>query len=72
MTLVEYGNGCSIQYFNSHPHEEDDQKQLCMIQEHFYFNSHPHEEDDRVIKGQVTFKGNFNSHPHEEDDCILV
>ena len=33
-------------YFNSHPHEEDDdlEKVSRLLLE--YFNSHPHEEDD--------------------------
>ena len=34
------------EYFNSHPHEEDDSILECINQEEHYFNSHPHEEDD--------------------------
>ena len=33
-------------YFNSHPHEEDDGKNLDHRLLMEYFNSHPHEEDD--------------------------
>ena len=33
-------------HFNSHPHEEDDQKGCICIRAQVYFNSHPHEEDD--------------------------
>ena len=34
--------------FNSHPHEEDDQKGCICIRAQVYFNSHPHEEDDKT------------------------
>ena len=33
-------------YFNSHPHEEDDQRLYLFVSILEYFNSHPHEEDD--------------------------
>ena len=33
-------------YFNSHPHEEDDEHQRKMKPHGKHFNSHPHEEDD--------------------------
>ena len=35
-----------LSYFNSHPHEEDDEIRLQEKKEITYFNSHPHEEDD--------------------------
>ena len=35
-------------YFNSHPHEEDDDICLVCLLLYLYFNSHPHEEDDEV------------------------
>ena len=35
-----------IQYFNSHPHEEDDLSSFIKFFCSKYFNSHPHEEDD--------------------------
>ena len=35
-------------YFNSHPHEEDDETNENNHSEIGYFNSHPHEEDDSV------------------------
>ena len=34
------------QYFNSHPHEEDDKAGTYPATYTLYFNSHPHEEDD--------------------------
>ena len=34
------------QYFNSHPHEEDDSFSFLHVGCLGYFNSHPHEEDD--------------------------
>ena len=33
-------------YFNSHPHEEDDANSRKDYKQTVYFNSHPHEEDD--------------------------
>ena len=33
-------------YFNSHPHEEDDNEFEKRLKEYKNFNSHPHEEDD--------------------------
>ena len=33
-------------YFNSHPHEEDDDMSKHCRRPIWYFNSHPHEEDD--------------------------
>ena len=33
-------------YFNSHPHEEDDVSMVRSCKGKKYFNSHPHEEDD--------------------------
>ena len=55
-------------YFNSHPHEEDDVSMVRSCKGKKYFNSHPHEEDDNT--GRYVLLGNyyFNSHPHEEDD----
>ena len=35
-----------LNYFNSHPHEEDDCGKFMGSGKHGYFNSHPHEEDD--------------------------
>ena len=55
--------------FNSHPHEEDDQSELCnRAVSKLNFNSHPHEEDDNGRHGRGSGKIHFNSHPHEEDD----
>ena len=37
-------------YFNSHPHEEDDcHNTLSPFLLYSYFNSHPHEEDDWIV-----------------------
>ena len=38
-----------LNYFNSHPHEEDDYHLLCTLSTLLYFNSHPHEEDDAIV-----------------------
>ena len=38
----------SADYFNSHPHEEDDVFPLPQTLLPCYFNSHPHEEDDTL------------------------
>ena len=55
-------------YFNSHPHEEDDESQLECSRRKRYFNSHPHEEDDCIPVAPDKSVMYFNSHPHEEDD----
>ena len=39
-------NVVETRYFNSHPHEEDDNLGLIGFTFFRYFNSHPHEEDD--------------------------
>ena len=39
---------CLADYFNSHPHEEDDIGAKEHMKESMYFNSHPHEEDDMM------------------------
>ena len=36
------------EYFNSHPHEEDDGVFSTEKGKRDYFNSHPHEEDDVI------------------------
>ena len=33
-------------FFNSHPHKEDDRKEIQVQSEPLIFNSHPHKEDD--------------------------
>ena len=46
----------SLQYFNSHPHEEDDSASRSFLDFLKYFNSHPHEEDDvRSVSDRVAF-----------------
>ena len=40
--------GDEIEYFNSHPHEEDDTPVALSSSDNENFNSHPHEEDDSV------------------------
>ena len=35
-----------LEYFNSHPHEEDDKMRILQFRINRHFNSHPHEEDD--------------------------
>ena len=48
MNLLRY----VAKFFNSHPHEEDDDTQRTHPQEDILFNSHPHEEDD--VPGEQT------------------
>ena len=55
-------------YFNSHPHEEDDYIVAHLEWGYENFNSHPHEEDDGIVDDIKKDADNFNSHPHEEDD----
>ena len=40
----------AIEYFNSHPHEEDDIYATDNVIDNIHFNSHPHEEDDSNFK----------------------
>ena len=69
MTWPSLSTRSTYQYFNSHPHEEDDLAGNGGIHNELYFNSHPHEEDDRASGNDLcTAKAYFNSHPHEEDD----
>ena len=58
----------AVKYFNSHPHEEDDDSPSQHLTIHQYFNSHPHEEDDIYPVKYACNLQYFNSHPHEEDD----
>ena len=44
--LQQYQFRVHLWYFNSHPHEEDDDTVNVNSLLHQYFNSHPHEEDD--------------------------
>ena len=59
-------------YFNSHPHEEDDDPSVNRIRGRRNFNSHPHEEDDQDVPGGIVITPHFNSHPHEEDDIVFA
>ena len=61
---------CVCEYFNSHPHEEDDFIRRSLLGTFIYFNSHPHEEDDYRVPNLTWKLGYFNSHPHEEDDSF--
>ena len=48
-------------YFNSHPHEEDDcSNQSCQTND-LNFNSHPHEEDDNA-HGFQKWRTNISTH----------
>ena len=74
MTSFPINNITLFEYFNSHPHEEDDTwlRKRELLQNHF--NSHPHEEDDSSRLSRNCSQKHFNSHPHEEDDitsCLL-
>ena len=46
MTWRSPGRNGGMEYFNSHPHEEDDSTGVPSWTCQPYFNSHPHEEDD--------------------------
>ena len=59
-------------YFNSHPHEEDDNSSGWVRHSIQYFNSHPHEEDDKFREFAESVEKYFNSHPHEEDDTQRI
>ena len=62
-----------FQYFNSHPHEEDDRGRKTSLHRTEHFNSHPHEEDDNMPCCKASIWNNyFNSHPHEEDDQAQI
>ena len=50
MTIPILGICLKDFYFNSHPHEEDDDFSPCIFDLAQYFNSHPHEEDDSNFK----------------------
>ena len=60
------------QYFNSHPHEEDDPTNVPGYIASQNFNSHPHEEDDAREVSAAEYTQDFNSHPHEEDDKLII
>ena len=68
MTVKKLLDISERRYFNSHPHEEDDDIYLVCLLLYLYFNSHPHEEDDNIGEESVKLHTHFNSHPHEEDD----
>ena len=57
-------------YFNSHPHKEDDNFQNCSVRFEANFNSHPHKEDDLPSTRKESSSDYFNSHPHKEDDPV--
>ena len=53
MTYCLMMNSSVSTYFNSHPHEEDDNNPDGGNSVRRYFNSHPHEEDDGVPDWQA-------------------
>ena len=56
-------------YFNSHPHEEDDVvcKNIFIVL--FLFQLTSSRRGWRLRSDRNVYIRNFNSHPHEEDDC---
>ena len=68
MTIAIHTKQNNRNYFNSHPHEEDDPFKQYFYSYCLYFNSHPHEEDDKIGRSKNIKQKYFNSHPHEEDD----
>ena len=61
----------SNQYFNSHPHEEDDMPLGAMYKNKWLFQLTSSRRGWRPINSCLLFTRYFNSHPHEEDDHIL-
>ena len=59
---------CSTEFFNSHPHKEDDKCAEFLLHIWRFFNSHPHKEDDSIDSRFTVWFYLFNSHPHKEDD----
>ena len=53
MTIAIHTKQNNRNYFNSHPHEEDDPFKQYFYSYCLYFNSHPHEEDDGELYGTV-------------------
>ena len=51
-----------IEYFNSHPHEEDDDTEYVIAAPEAYFNSHPHEEDDDCLQWYPIDGKNISTH----------
>ena len=70
MTQIFDAHEPLVNYFNSHPHEEDDLLLRGQGRLQLHFNSHPHEEDDSTASAYTDSAIHFNSHPHEEDDKI--
>ena len=69
MTAPTIHSGSTQKYFNSHPHEEDDEAEVDENGEELSISTH-------ILTKRMTFpatfqahgKRYFNSHPHEEDD----
>ena len=55
-------------YFNSHPHEEDDEPLRFLYTLHIQFQLTSSRRGWRPTKWIPGYCGDFNSHPHEEDD----
>ena len=49
-------------YFNSHPHEEDDNISCFVRWLREYFNSHPHEEDDEIFTAMMSYSQGISTH----------
>ena len=52
--LYHYSCILFIRYFNSHPHEEDDNQSTSFVVFRLHFNSHPHEEDDNSASSMLS------------------
>ena len=50
MTLTQSAVSPCPNYFNSHPHKEDDMPLIPVTTMTYHFNSHPHKEDDDAAK----------------------
>ena len=70
MTLLDTDRKVSDGYFNSHPHEEDDNIQLSFSLLCNPFQLTSSRRGWRNWTEEVSAANYFNSHPHEEDDVV--
>ena len=61
-----------MEYFNSHPHKEDDCTQLVTSESHWEFQLTSSQGGWHGITWHLTSQRYFNSHPHKEDDDLCI
>ena len=59
-------------YFNSHPHEEDDEEEITNIEKYKIFQLTSSRRGWHSFRVLILLYKYFNSHPHEEDDDVSV